>query len=123
MQDGPTWGPSMLVPKSPHEEARLYEGLTLCSGEQAAHLLHRVRLDLANAFGGNAVLVRQILQRGLVVVIKPAALDDVAGALVEVAQRIGQRLHLIVRVVLVGYVLVRIGAIVDQERRRCRLGI
>src|SRR3546814_4040080 len=53
------------------------------SRKQRLHLLQRVRLDLADAFGGDAVLVGQFLQGDLVVVVQPAALDDVARAVVQ----------------------------------------
>lgn len=39
----------------------------------SAHLLHGIGFDLADAFGRNAVLVRQFLKRRLVVVVQPAA--------------------------------------------------
>src|SRR3546814_8892653 len=51
--------------------------------KQRLHLLQRVRLDLADAFGGDAVLVGQFLQGDLVVVVQPAALDDIARAVVQ----------------------------------------
>ena len=61
--------------------------------EQRPHLLHRVRLDLADALGGNAVLVGQLLQRRLVAVPEPAARDDVARAVIELDQATVQRVE------------------------------
>src|SRR3546814_19582495 len=61
------------------------------SRKQRLHLLQRVRLDLADAFGGDAVLVGQFLQGDLVVVVQPAALDDVARQVVQAANRSEER--------------------------------
>src|SRR5687767_13264793 len=54
--------------------------------EQRAHLLQRVGLDLADAFGADAVFVCQFLQRDLALRVQPAALDDVARTLVQAGQ-------------------------------------
>src|SRR5690606_8137987 len=45
-------------------------------GEDGAHLLQRIGLDLADALGGDAVLVGQLLQGGLGLA-QEAAADDV----------------------------------------------
>src|SRR3546814_13882174 len=55
------------------------------SRKQRIHLLQRVRLDLADAFGGGAVLVGKVLQGDLFVVVQQAALDDVARTVVQPA--------------------------------------
>src|SRR5579859_2195240 len=54
--------------------------------DRLAQLLHRRGLDLADALGRDAVLVAQLLQAGLVAVAEPAALQDVARALVQARQ-------------------------------------
>src|SRR3546814_1214996 len=64
--------------------------------KQRLHLLQRVRLDLADAFGGDAVLVGQFLQGDLVVVVQPAALDDVARSVVQAAHAFAQQPKLVV---------------------------
>src|SRR3546814_1238199 len=63
------------------------------SRKQRLHLLQRVRLDLADAFGGDAVLVGQFLQGDLVVVVQPAALDDVARTVVQAAHAFRSEEH------------------------------
>src|SRR5690606_34790280 len=66
------------------------------SRERRLHLLQRVRLDLADAFGGDTVLVGQFLQGDLVVVVQPAAPDDVARTLVQAVHAFAQQLQLVV---------------------------
>jgi hypothetical protein len=57
-------------------------------GELAAHLLHRLGFDLADALGRHAVFGGQLVQRGGFAVGQPAALDDGAAAVVELGQRV-----------------------------------
>src|SRR5690606_9197277 len=54
-------------------------------------LLHGVLLQLANTLGGDAVLIRQVVEGGLVVV-EPALLENVAAALVEGGEGVEQAL-------------------------------
>ena len=56
-------------------------------GELAAHLLHRLGFDLADAFGGHAVFGGQLVQGRGLAFGQPAALHDGAAALVELGQR------------------------------------
>src|SRR5690606_25078752 len=89
----------------------------LASGrEQGLHLLQRIGLDLADALGGDAVLVGQLLQRHLVVGVEPAALDDVARTRVQAGQPLAQQFEAVVGAVhaLVG--LGRILLVRDQVR-------
>src|SRR5690606_8404880 len=51
--------------------------ITASGRKQRLHLLQRIRLDLTDAFGRHAVFVGQLLQGHLVVVVEPAAADDV----------------------------------------------
>src|SRR5690606_31894914 len=65
-------------------------------GEERLHLLEGVGLDLADALGADAVLVGQLLQRHLVVVVEPAAADDVARARIQRLQAFAQQFQLVV---------------------------
>src|SRR3546814_17074938 len=56
------------------------------SRKQRLHLLPRVRLDLADAFGGDAVLVGQSLKGDLVVVVQPTDMAAAAGPGVQWTQ-------------------------------------
>src|SRR5690606_29247757 len=68
-------------------------------GEQRLHLLEGVGLDLADALGADAVFVGQLLQRHLVVVVEPAAADDVARTRIQRLQAFAQQFQLVVLVV------------------------
>src|SRR5690606_18616553 len=64
-------------------------------GEQRLHLLQRVGLDLADALGGDAVFVGQLLQGDLAVGIEPAALDDIARTVVQARKPLAQQFELL----------------------------
>src|SRR5262249_10233007 len=66
-------------------------------GELAFHRLQRLALDLANPFGGHAILVGQVLQRRGIVLAQPARLDDVPAAIVELRERPRQAFRAIPR--------------------------
>src|SRR5690554_3010074 len=60
------------------------------SGSQsAANLVHGVLFQLTDTFGGYLVLGRQIVQRSLFL-SQPAAGDDIAAALIQLAHRLVQ---------------------------------
>src|SRR5699024_4799241 len=61
--------------------------------EQTPHLLHGVGFDLADTLGGDAVFVGQFLQGGLVVLVQPAALHDVARPVIQLVHGGAQRLQ------------------------------
>src|SRR5882724_3398333 len=60
-----------------------------CFAHVAAQFAQRVRFDLPDTLSRHAVLVSELMQRGLVV-CHPAFLENVAAALVQAAQRCGQ---------------------------------
>src|SRR5690606_3107949 len=68
--------------------------------QQRAHLLHGIRLDLADALGGDAVLVGQLLQRHLALVVQPAAGDDVARTRIQAGEAVAQQVELVALAVL-----------------------
>src|SRR5579864_5712600 len=71
--------------------ARWLKGDQASGGDhQAAELTERARLDLADALGGHAVLLGELVQRGLVVLGHPAPLDDVAATGIETPKRAPQ---------------------------------
>src|SRR6185437_13195961 len=109
--------------KRPRAAAVRWRGKTRRTGsgfEYAAHLLHRVGFELADALGGHAVVVGQFLQGGLVFFGQPATADDVAGALVEFRHRALQHIELVFFLVGIRERKIRIGAAILEERRRRR---
>src|ERR1017187_10683344 len=67
--------------------SRTREAAELCRcAHQPLELADGIGLDLAHALGGNAILVRKLVQGGLVVA-HPAPLQDVAAAFIEFLER------------------------------------
>src|SRR5262245_60790416 len=56
-------------------------------GDELAHLLERLRLDLADALGRDLELGGEVVQRSRVLLLQPARLDDAAAARVEAGER------------------------------------
>ena len=71
----------------------LGEGVSGVAGQCCFYLFYGLRFDLADPLGRHAILVGQVLQRArtaFVLVTQPARLHDVAAALVERGQCVGQ---------------------------------
>src|SRR5581483_138291 len=60
--------------------------------EHLAHLLERLRLDLADALRRDLELGGELVQRGRVLLAQPARLDDAAAARIERGERAGETL-------------------------------
>src|SRR5580698_5226927 len=84
--------PEVRAPGNPG--ARTVGLADLGGRHQAAQLSQGARLDLADALGGDTVLVGELVERGLVV-DHPAALHDVTAALIEAIHRTAQAIRLV----------------------------